>query len=92
LPAVATDVPGTREVILHEKTGRLAPVSNPTALAEAMACMMHASSEERRATGERARNLVVAQFSLEAVLDKWEALYRDLLEKNPRPGRWGGSN
>ena len=91
LPAVATDVPGTREVILHEKTGRLALVSNPTALAQAMACMMHASSEEGMAMGERARNLVVAQFSLEAVLDKWEALYRDLLEKNPRPRCWSGS-
>jgi len=32
---------------------------------------------------------VIQRFSLEAVLDRWETLYRDLLERNLRPARWG---
>ena len=31
--------------------------------------------------GERARQRVVEHFSLEAVLDRWERLYAELLER-----------
>jgi hypothetical protein len=39
--------------------------------------------------GERARLFVMERFSLDTVLDRWEALYCRLLESNPRPMRWG---
>jgi len=42
--------------------------------------------------GERARQRISAQFSLETVLDRWEALYAELLERNPLPRRWGAAN
>jgi glycosyltransferase involved in cell wall biosynthesis len=35
--------------------------------------------------GERARQRVMEQFSLEVVLDRWEAFYAELLERNPKP-------
>jgi glycosyltransferase involved in cell wall biosynthesis len=92
LPAVATDVPGTREAVVDGQTGLLAAPGNATALAGAMTRMMQLSDKERGAMGERARQRVVEQFSLEAVLDRWEALYRDLLSRNNRPRRWGRSN
>ena len=85
LPAVATDVPGTREVLVDGETGWLVPAGDPERLAVAMSRLMHHPLNERRAIGERARQHVVEHFSLEAVLDRWERLYADLLErKNPK--------
>jgi glycosyltransferase involved in cell wall biosynthesis len=89
LPAVATDVPGTREVIVHGLTGSLAVAGSAMALQEAMARMMQAPTQQRRAMGERARQLVLERFSLDLVLDRWEGLYADLRQWNPRPVRWG---
>lgn len=89
LPAVATDVPGTREVIVHGQTGLLATQGSAMALGEAMIRMMRTPLDERKAMGERARQRMIEHFSLEAILDRWEALYDGLLQKNLRPMRWG---
>src|SRR6266851_5679851 len=35
-PLIATDVPGCREIVIHEKTGLLVPVDDPQALASAI--------------------------------------------------------
>jgi len=88
LPAVATDVPGTSEVVIDGQTGWLTPVSDSTALGESMAKMMQIPPEERSAMGVRARQHAIERFSLEAVLDRWEGLYRKLIERNPVPVRW----
>ncbi len=81
LPAVATDVPGTREAIVNGETGWLAPAGDANALAQAMAKLMHAPAEERRAMGERACRMVRERFSMETVLDRWEQLYAELLDR-----------
>ena len=81
VPVVATDVAGTREVVVDGETGWLARAGDAAALAARMAKLMHAPPEERRAMGERARTHVVRRFSLEVVLDRWEQLYADLLER-----------
>jgi glycosyltransferase involved in cell wall biosynthesis len=84
VPAVATDVPGTREVIVDGETGWLAPAGDPERLAAAMRWLMHMPAWRRQAVGERARQHVTRHFSLETVLDRWEQLYAELLErKNP---------
>lgn len=92
LPAVATDVPGTREVIVDEKTGSLAVAGSAIALQDAMTRMMRIPAEERFEMGERARLHVIEHFSLESVLDRWEALYTQLLKRNPTPMRHGRSS
>jgi glycosyltransferase involved in cell wall biosynthesis len=79
LPTIATDVAGTREVIVDGQTGWLVPAGDASALGDAMNRMMRTPSEERRAIGERARQQVIERFSLEAVLDQWETLYLNLL-------------
>ena len=81
LPAVATNVPGTREVLVDGETGTLTPVGDAALLAGEMREMMWAPKEERRAMGMRAREHVVRQFSLETVLDRWEELYGELMAK-----------
>jgi glycosyltransferase involved in cell wall biosynthesis len=87
VPAVATDVPGTREGILDGKTGLLACPGSAQALRDAMSLMMQTPPQERSAMGERAQQFVVEHFSLGAVLDRWEALYADLLHQHPKPSR-----
>ena len=82
LPAVATDVPGTREVIVDGQTGWLISAGDAAALGEAMNKMMQTPLEERRAMGERARRQMIERYSLDAVLDQWEVLYRDLLNRH----------
>jgi len=79
LPTIATDVAGTREVIVDGQTDWLVPAGDASALGDAMNRMMRTPSEERRAIGERARQQVIERFSLEAVLDQWETLYLNLL-------------
>jgi glycosyltransferase involved in cell wall biosynthesis len=90
LPAVATDVSGTREVIVDRETGWLAPAGDAAGLGKAMTRMMQTPSEERSFMGQRARQNVIDHFNLKAVLDQWEAQYEELLKRNSRPLRWGG--
>jgi glycosyltransferase involved in cell wall biosynthesis len=88
LPVVATDVPGTREVVVEGRTGWLAPAASPEALAERMRAVMEMSVEDRKAVCEQAMRLVAERFSLQSVLNRWEALYSELLESNPTPVRY----
>ena len=84
LPIVATDVGGNREVVLDGVTGFLVPPRNPEALAEAMLRMMNLPEEKRREMGRAARKHVEENFSLDHVVDLWEALYKELLERKGR--------
>lgn len=89
LPAVATDVAGTREAVANEQTGLLATPEDAKALAGAMTRLMRMPAGERAAMGRRAREFVTERYGLEAVLDRWEALYREVLDRNTEPRRWG---
>jgi glycosyltransferase involved in cell wall biosynthesis len=80
VPAVATDVPGTREVVVDGETGWLAPAGDPAELAKTMMKLMHMPPKARNAMAEQARSHVARNFSMEAALDRWERLYADLLE------------
>jgi glycosyltransferase involved in cell wall biosynthesis len=88
LPAVATDVPGTREIVANGETGFLAPPGDSLALRTAMHRMMRLDGEARTAMGDRARARVAALFGMARVLDRWEAAYREVLEPHARPKRW----
>ena len=80
LPTVATDVPGTHELLLDGVLGTLTSPGDEGALAKAMAQFMQIPAAERLAMGEQARQRIVARFSMESVLDRWEDLYADLLD------------
>jgi glycosyltransferase involved in cell wall biosynthesis len=84
LPSVATDVPGSREVVLDGETGTLVPPLDASALAWAMTAMMRTPAEVRRRMGARARQRVVEQFSLASAIDRWEGLYAELLSRKSR--------
>jgi glycosyltransferase involved in cell wall biosynthesis len=83
VPAVATDVPGTREVVVDGVNGWLARAADPHSLNEAMTRLMQMPLEERYAMGECARRRVIHESSLDIVLKRWEQLYEALLaQKN----------
>ena len=86
VPAVASDVAGTREVIVNGETGWLTPAGDAEGLAATMARLMRMPEETRIAMGEQARRSVVERFSLDVVLDQWEGLYARLLERRGRHG------
>ena len=81
LPIVATDVGGNSEIVLESKTGYLVPVRDTAALAEAMLRVMRLSDADRFTMGQAGRAHVVQNFDLERVVDRWEALYRELLQQ-----------
>lgn len=91
LPAVATDVPGTREAVAHGNTGILVRPGNDLALQAGMTKLMQTAPGERTQMGHRARQRVIDRFSLEFVLNRWESLYSELLEQNRRPIHWGNT-
>ncbi len=84
LAVAATDVGGLSEVVRDGVTGRLAPVARPEALARAMGELL-ADAALRRRMGRAARELAVAEFSLEAMARRHEEAFAAIWEKKRRP-------
>jgi glycosyltransferase involved in cell wall biosynthesis len=76
VPCVVTDV-GDAHAIVGE-TGRVVPPADPEALARAWAELLACPEEQRRALGAAARERIAACFSLEQVVDQYEALWEEL--------------
>ncbi|MFZ5806385.1 MAG: glycosyltransferase [Verrucomicrobiota bacterium] len=81
LPIVATDVGGNREVILEGKSGFLVPPKNFTALTNAMLRLVRLSRDERQKMGHAGREHVAQNYASSYVVDLWDNLYREFLEK-----------
>jgi glycosyltransferase involved in cell wall biosynthesis len=83
-PVVATDVGGVRE--LAGGDGRLVAAGDSEALAEAMEAVMAMPPEERARLGGRLRRRIEEHFSMEPWVDRWEALYEDVLRARQAGG------
>jgi glycosyltransferase involved in cell wall biosynthesis len=77
LPVVATRVGGADEMVLDGLTGLLVPSSSPRALAEALASILR-DPDARRAMGVAGRERARVEFSLDAMLRRYDALYLEL--------------
>jgi glycosyltransferase involved in cell wall biosynthesis len=82
---VASDVPGCREVVIHEETGLLFPVDDAPALADAMA-RLAADPQLRARYAAAARKRVVERFAAEIIGRKTVELYRIALNATRHPG------
>ena len=80
LPCVTTDVGGTGEIVIPERNGILVPPSDPEGLTRAMGRLMSMSVEAREAMSHAAREHALARFDQDVIVDRWERLYRELLE------------
>jgi len=81
VPVVATDVPGTRDLVVHGETGCLVPVgklSRAAVAAETNAILDDADLARR--LGEAGRRRMREEFSVEKMVDRYAALYRVLLQ------------
>lgn len=89
-PVVATCVGGVPELVHDGISGYIVLPRDAEALATAMSKMMALSETERTSMGLVGRAHIEANYSLDRVVDQWEALYQELLQ---RKGIWlsGGS-
>lgn len=89
LPIVATDVPGTANVLTHGQNGLLTVLGNLEAMTAAMQRLMEMSEAERQAMGTSAREEIVRHYRMDFVMEQWHSLYLKLLEGNTQPLRMG---
>jgi glycosyltransferase involved in cell wall biosynthesis len=84
LPAIASEVGGTAEVVRPE-TGIVVPPGDEAALAAAIGELAR-DPERRRQMGERARPHVLARYSVGRLISDIDALYTELLEQKAASG------
>jgi len=76
-PVVVSDIPGVREVIADGKEGLLADPVDPEDLGGKIRILL-ADDRKRSVMGRAGRETVERNFGVETVVDRIEALYRDL--------------
>lgn len=79
LPCIATRVGGTPDLIAHGQNGVLVPPGDPKAVAEAMAHLLE-YPREAAGLGLEARRTVEAAYSIDRIVDRYAALYRELTD------------
>ncbi len=75
---ITTDVPGCREVVRDGENGLLVQMRATAALAMALRKLIE-DPELRRRMGKKGRELAVAEFSVETVVNETLAIYRELI-------------
>lgn len=78
LPVIATDIPGSRDVVVDGESGLLVPPEDPPALGSALRSLD--SAERRRDLGRGARERIERRYSIEREVADHERLYADLLD------------
>ncbi len=81
---IASDVPGCREIVIHERTGLLVPVDDAAALADAMERLWR-TRDLRAQYAKAARDLVVEKFAADIIGGKIVALYRRMVGDQQTP-------
>jgi len=78
LPVVAADVGSVSEAVIDGETGLLVAPDDPGALADAIRSLL-SDPEQRRRMGENGRELARARFTAQAMADRFEELYSEVL-------------
>lgn len=77
-PTLGSNAPGIDEALQDGVTGLLVPPGNATALAECLAMLLD-NAELRRQMGQAGRERALQMFTQEAMVDQFEAIYRELV-------------
>lgn len=77
-PIVATDAPGCRDVIAHERTGLLVEVNNPESLSAAIICLIN-QPKLARLFGENASVVARVRFDLAVMIDSYRSVYASIV-------------
>jgi glycosyltransferase involved in cell wall biosynthesis len=78
VPVVATDIPGTRELVVAGTTGFLVPVGDRAAVARHTERLLNDRSLATRLS-QAARERAQTEFSVAKMIERHAALYRELL-------------
>ncbi len=78
LPIVATRVGGNAELVQEDLTGRLVPADDPESMAAALRDYL-VDPAQRQAHGQAGRKRVEKLFSLSGMVQRYQAVYEDLL-------------
>ncbi len=78
-PVVATDVLGTNELVVHDKTGLLVPLGDQNAMNRALMKILD-NEDLRYQYGTMGRERIEKNFSEKKVVDLWIKLYRDIIK------------
>lgn len=84
VPVVATDIPGTRDLVVHEKTGFLVPVQELDTPRRRAAFARHTNillnePEMARQLGDAGHERVAREFTVERMVELHAKLYRKVL-------------
>ena len=82
-PVVATNGGGAREIVADGETGLLVPMGDAEAMAAALLQLLE-DPKQAQQMGERGRERIAAQFSIERTARGMEAVYDDILQAPPR--------
>ncbi len=78
IPVVATDIPGTRDLVIPGETGYLVPVGNRAEFARHTNKLLD-DRELCQRLGAAARQRVLSEFTVERMIERHAELYRELL-------------
>lgn len=84
-PVVATQAPGTTELVVDQVTGLLVPIGQPVALAQAIMAVLD-DPERAQRLGAAGRDRVAADFDADAMIAKFAELYEILARSKGVPG------
>ncbi|MCS6804970.1 MAG: glycosyltransferase [Acidobacteriota bacterium] len=79
VPVIASNVGGPAEIVVHEETGLLVPPRQADALAEAIDRLLNDGALRER-LGRAGQQDVCRRFEREMVIDRIEAVYRNVLD------------
>lgn len=77
---IASDTGGIPEALTHEREGLLVPPGDVGALTRALQCLLH-DAGRRRNLGGAARERALANFTVQAMTDRYQTLYREALSR-----------
>jgi len=84
VPVVATDIAGTRELVVPDTTGYLVPVGDRATFAKYAERLLNDAALSAR-LGDAGRRRVQDEFSVEKMIERHAALYREALRESTRP-------
>ena len=82
IPVVATDIPGTRDLVAPGKTGYLVPIGDRAAFAKHTNDILNDADLAHR-LGEAARRRMLSEFAVEKMVRRYAELYREVIESGP---------
>jgi len=80
---IATDIPGSRDIIEHGKSGYIVPAEDVDALTERLR-VLNEDVNLRQGFGKAARERIKQQFSIEKEVKNYELLYQEICKSGQR--------